>query len=214
MSRVGKKPILIPQGIDVKIEGEIIKVSGPKGELSREIRPEIKIELKDYNPPTASSHPDKSGRAPGKILLHASIETKKNKALWGLSRALLANMLKGVSEGYEKKLEIQGLGYKAQLRESQRRVEMNEVHRLPEENLLLYVGYSHPVEIKASPGIKFSVDKNIITVSGIDKELVGETSAVIRRVKPPEPYKGKGIRYLGEKIRKKMGKKAVAAGTK
>ena len=182
MSRVGKKPILIPQGIDVKIEGEIIKVSGSKGELSREIRPEIKIDIKE-----------------GKILLHASIETKKNKALWGLSRALLANMLKGVNEGYEKKLEIQGLGYKAQL---------------PEENLLLYVGYSHPVEIKAPPGIKFSVDKNIITVSGIDKELVGETSALIRRVKPPEPYKGKGIRYLGEKIRKKMGKKAVAAGTK
>ena len=91
---------------------------------------------------------------------------------------------------------------------------MNEVHRLPGENLLLYVGYSHPVEIKAPPGIKFSVDKNIITVSGIDKELVGETSALIRRVKPPEPYKGKGIRYLGEKIRKKMGKKAVATGTK
>ncbi len=199
MSRVGKKPILIPQGIDVKIEGQTIKVSGPKGELSREIRPEIKIDIKDYNPPTASSHPDKSGRAPGKIFLHLLIETKKNKALWGLSRALLANMLKGVNEGYEKKLEIQGLGYKAQL---------------PEENLLLYVGYSHPVEIKAPPGIKFSVDKNIITVSGIDKELVGEISAVIRRVKPPEPYKGKGIRYLGEKIRKKMGKKAVAAGTK
>src|SRR4030042_2308610 len=129
MSRVGKKPILIPQGIDVKIEGEIIKVSGPKGELSREIRPEIKIDIKE-----------------GKILLHISIETKKNKALWGLSRALLANLLKGVSEGYEKKLEIQGLGYKAQL---------------SEQNLLLYVGYSHPVEIKASPGIKFSVDKNI-----------------------------------------------------
>ena len=182
MSRVGKKPILIPQGIDVKIEGQTIKVSGPKGELSREIRPEIKIDIKE-----------------GKIFLHLLIETKKNKALWGLSRALLANMLKGVNDGYEKKLEIQGLGYKAQL---------------PEENLLLYVGYSHPVEIKASPGIKFSVDKNIITVSGIDKELVGETSAVIRRVKPPEPYKGKGIRYLGEKIRKKMGKKAVAAGTK
>jgi len=197
MSRVGKKPILIPQGIDVKIEGEIIKVSGSKGELSREIRPEIKIDIKE-----------------GKILLHASIETKKNKALWGLSRALLANMLKGVNEGYEKKLEIGGLGYKAQLPEPQRRVEMNEVHRLPGENLLLYVGYSHPVEIKAPPGIKFSVDKNIITVSGIDKELVGETSALIRRVKPPEPYKGKGIRYLGEKIRKKMGKKAVATGTK
>ena len=105
MSRVGKKPILIPQGIDVKIEGEIIKVSGSKGELSREIRPEIKIDIKE-----------------GKILLHASIETKKNKALWGLSRALLANMLKGVNEGYEKKLEIQGLGYKAQLPEPQRRV--------------------------------------------------------------------------------------------
>lgn len=182
MSRVGKKPILIPQGINVKIEGQTIKVSGSKGELSREIRPEIKIGIKE-----------------GKIFLHLPIETKKNKSLWGLSRALLANMLKGVNEGYEKKLEIQGLGYKAQL---------------PEENLLLYVGYSHPVEIKAPPGIKFSVDKNIITVSGIDKELVGETSAVIRRVKPPEPYKGKGIKYLGEKIRKKMGKKAVAAGTK
>ena len=197
MSRVGKKPILIPQGIDVKIEGEIIKVSGSKGELSREIRPEIKIDIKE-----------------GKIFLRLLIETKKNKALWGLSRALLANMLKGVNEGYEKKLEIGGLGYKAQLPEPQRRVEMNEVHRLPGENLLLYVGYSHPVEIKAPPGIKFSVDKNIITVSGIDKELVGETSALIRRVKPPEPYKGKGIKYLGEKIRKKMGKKAVATGTK
>ena len=197
MSRVGKKPILIPQGIDVKIEGEMIKVSGSKGELSREIRPEIKIDIKE-----------------GKIFLRLLIETKKNKALWGLSRALLANMLKGVNEGYEKKLEIGGLGYKAQLPEPQRRVEMNEVHRLPGENLLLYVGYSHPVEIKAPPGIKFSVDKNIITVSGIDKELVGETSALIRRVKPPEPYKGKGIRYLGEKIRKKMGKKAVATGTK
>jgi len=197
MSRVGKKPILIPQGIDVKIEGQTIKVSGSKGELSREIRPEIKIDIKE-----------------GKIFLRLLIETKKNKALWGLSRALLANMLKGVNEGYEKKLEIGGLGYKAQLPEPQRRVEMNEVHRLPGENLLLYVGYSHPVEIKAPPGIKFSVDKNIITVSGIDKELVGETSALIRRVKPPEPYKGKGIKYLGEKIRKKMGKKAVAAGTK
>ena len=197
MSRVGKKPILIPQGIDVKIEGQTIKVSGSKGELSREIRPEIKIDIKE-----------------GKIFLRLLIETKKNKALWGLSRALLANMLKGVNEGYEKKLEIGGLGYKAQLPEPQRRVEMNEVHRLPGENLLLYVGYSHPVEIKAPPGIKFSVDKNIITVSGIDKELVGETSALIRRVKPPEPYKGKGIRYLGEKIRKKMGKKAVATGTK
>jgi len=182
MSRIGKKPILIPQGVTVEAENQIIKVSGPKGNLSYEMHPEIKIEIKE-----------------GKVLLSPKMENKKTNALWGLTRALLANMIKGVNEGYEKKLEIEGLGFRAQM---------------SGENLSLNVGYSHPVEIKAPSGIKFLVEKNIITVSGINKELVGQTAAVIRNVKPPEPYKGKGIRYLGEKLRKKMGKKAVAAGAK
>lgn len=180
MSRVGKKPILISQGVQVKIEGQTIKISGPKGELSKEIPAEIKVEIKEEN-----------------ISLSPKIETKRTNALWGLTRAILANMLKGVTEGYEKKLGIEGLGFRAQL---------------SGDNLLLHVGYSHPVEIKAPPGIKFSVEKNIITVSGIDKELVGQIAANVRKVKPPEPYKGKGIKYVGEKIRKKLGKKAVAAG--
>lgn len=182
MSRVGKKPILIPQGVTIEIENQTIKISGPKGSLSYKIEPEIKIEIKD-----------------GQILLQPKTEGKRSNTLWGLTRALLNNMIKGVTDGYEKKLEIEGLGFRVQL---------------SGENLLLYVGYSHSVEIKAPSGIKFSVEKNIITVSGISKELVGQTAAVIRDVKPPEPYKGKGIRYAGEKIKKKMGKKAVATGAK
>jgi large subunit ribosomal protein L6 len=183
MSRVGKKPILIPQGVEVKIEDEIIKISGPKGELSQKIQPEIKVGLKQ-----------------GKVSLEClESETKKGKAIWGLSRALINNMIEGVTAGFEKKLEIEGLGFKGQL---------------SDDNLSLYVGFSHPVEIKAPPGIKFSLAKNIITVSGIDKQKVSQTAAVIRKIKPPEPYKGKGIRYAGEKIRKKVGKKAVAVGAK
>jgi len=129
----------------------------------------------------------------------SSIETKKTKAFWGTTRALLANMIKGVKEGYERKLEIEGLGFKA------------SVESGAPENLILYVGFSHPVKIKAPKDIKFLVEKNVITVSGIDKELVGQIAAKIRKVKPPEPYKGKGIRYLGEQIRRKVGKRVVAA---
>jgi len=180
MSRVGKKPILIPEGVEVKIEGQRVMVKGPKGELSREIRPEIKVEAKGKE-----------------IFLLPQIETKKTKALWGLTRALLANMIKGVTEGFEKKLEIEGIGFRASVEG---------------ENLVLYVGFTHPIRIKAPEGIKFSVEKNIITVSGVDKEIVSQIAAKIRKVKPPEPYKGKGIRYLGEVIRRKVGKKAVTAG--
>lgn len=182
MSRIGKKPILIPAGAEVKIEGHKITVKGPKGELSRETRPEIKIETRE-----------------GKIFVTSEIETKKTAAFWGLTRALLANMVKGVTEGYEKKLQIEGLGYKA---------------ILENDNLSLYVGFFHPVKIKTPPGIKFLVEKNIITISGIDKELVGQTSAIVRKVRPPEPYKGKGIKYVGEQLRKKLGKKAVTTGGK
>lgn len=179
MSRVGKKPILIPEGVEVKIEGQNVIVKGSKGELQKEIRPEIKVELKEK-----------------KLLVAPKKETKKTKAFWGLTRALIFNMLKGVTEGYEKKLEMKGVGYKA---------------NLEGEDLVLQVGFSHPVKIKKPEGINFLVEKNIITISGINKELVGQIAAKIRKVRPPEPYKGKGIRYLGEEVRRKPGKKVVTA---
>lgn len=177
MSRIGKKPILIPESVEVKIEDNRVVVKGPKGELQREVRPEIKVEVKE-----------------GKVLVTPQKETKKTNAFWGLTRALIFNMLKGVTEGYEKKLQMEGVGYKA---------------NLEEEGLILQVGFSHPVKIKKTEGIKFLVEKNIITVSGIDKELVGQVAAKIRKVRPPEPYKGKGIRYLGEEVRRKAGKKVA-----
>ena len=178
MSRVGKQPIKIPQDVEVKIEGQRVTVKGPKGELFREVRPEVKVELKE-----------------GELLVSPQKETKETRAFWGLSRALLANLVQGVTEGFEKKLEIRGVGYRASLEG---------------EDLNLKVGFSHPVKIKKPEGIIFSVDKEVITVSGIDKELVGEMAAKIRKIRPPDPYKGKGIRYLGEVVRKKEGKKAVA----
>jgi len=177
MSRIGKKPILIPKGVDVKIEGDLVKVKGPKGELSQKIRPEIKIEINK-----------------GKIFVSPRIETKKTKALWGLTRTLLSNNIKGVVEGYEKKLQIEGLGYKA---------------GIEGENLILRVGFSHLVKFEPPQEIKLVVDKNIITVSGASKELVGQVAAKIRKIRPPEPYKGKGIRYLGEVVKIKPGKKVV-----
>lgn len=179
MSRVGKKPIEIPKGVEVKIEGNKVIGRGPKGELSQKILPEMKVELREE-----------------KIFVLPQMETKKTKALWGLTRALIANLIFGVMEGYEKKLEIQGLGYRASIEG---------------EDLILQVGFTHPVKIKTPEGIKFSVEKNIITVSGIDKELVGQIAAKIRKVRKPEPYKGKGIRYLGELVRRKAGKKAATA---
>jgi len=177
MSRIGKKPILIPEDVEVKIEGKTVIIKGPKGELSKEIRPEIKIEIKE-----------------NKIFISLQTETKQNRALWGLTRSLLANIIKGVKEGFEKKLEIEGIGYRA---------------ILSGENLELFVGFTHPVKIKTPKDIKFSVEKNVITVSGVDKELVGQIAAQIRKVRPPEPYKGKGIRYQGELVRRKVGKRAV-----
>jgi len=177
MSRVGKKPILIPEGVEVKIEKNIIKVKSEKGELQREVRPEIGVEIKE-----------------GKIFVLPRIQTKQTTPLWGTTRAIIANMIKGVKEGYEKKLEIEGLGFKATL-------EGND--------LILSVGFSQPVKIKSPAGIKISVEKNIISVSGIDKELVGQMASKIRKTKPAEPYKGSGIKYVGEVIRRKAGKKVV-----
>jgi large subunit ribosomal protein L6 len=177
MSRIGKKPILIPGEVKVEIKDQILKVIGKKGELKKEIPPDLKVEIKE-----------------NQIFLSPLTQTKKVKALWGTFRALIFNMIEGVSKGFEKKLEVLGLGYRA---------------FLEGENLVLQVGFTHPIKIEPPPGIKFSVEKNVITVWGIDKELVGQVAAKIRKVRPPEPYKGTGIRYLGERIRRKVGKRAV-----
>ncbi len=177
MSRIGKKPIPIPEGVEVKIEGNTVVVKGSKGELSREIPSEIKVETKE-----------------GQVLLSPTKEDRKTRAFWGMARALIYNMVKGVTEGFQKTLELQGVGFRAEMQE---------------DKLVLNVGYSHSVTINIPSSVDVSVEKNIITISGIDKELVGQTAATIRRVKPPEPYKGKGIRYQGEQVRMKEGKKAA-----
>jgi large subunit ribosomal protein L6 len=182
MSRIGKKPIVIPQGVEITVEDSKVHVKGPKGELWRAVRPEVNVSVEG-----------------GKILvsLHPTVTLKKDKkapALWGLTRALIQNMVKGVTEGFEKKLELVGIGYRASLEG---------------EDLVLNVGFTHPVKVKKPEGIKFSVEKNIVSVTGIDKELVGQIAAKIRKIRPPEPYKGKGIRYVGEVVRKKLGKKAA-----
>jgi len=200
MSRIGKKPIEIPKDVEVKIEDDTVIVKGPKGELQKKIRPEIRVEI---NPVRDSENREKSkkerisnGVKENEILVSPEKETKKTNAFWGLTRTLVSNMVKGVTEGYEKKLEIQGVGYKA---------------NLEGEDLILRVGFSHPVKIDKVEGIEFSVEKSIVTVSGINKELVGQIAAKIRKIRPPEPYKGKGIRYVGEDVRRKAGKKVVAA---
>ena len=190
MSRIGKKPIQIPEGVEVKIKDNLISVKGPKGELSREIRPEVKVEIKGKEihvlPKKEIPEGSRSSGTYG--------AGKKTKAIWGLTRALIFNIVKGVTSGFEKKLEMQGIGFNASVQEGE---------------LILNVGFSHPVKIKIPQGLNISVEKNIITVSGIDKELVGQTASTIRKVRPAEPYKGKGIRYLGEIIRRKVGKKVV-----
>ncbi len=179
MSKIGKLPVQIPQGVTVNIaEGEI-EIIGPKGNLKFQFRPEIKIEVKQ-----------------DQIQVTRKFETKFAKALHGLTRSVIANMVKGVLEGHEKTLELVGVGYRATKQG---------------ENLVLNVGYSHPVVINQLPGIQIDTKENKIIVSGPDKVLVGETAAKIRRVRPPEPYKGKGIKYLGEYIRRKAGK-ALKAG--
>lgn len=180
MSRIGKQPILIPQGVDVEIQETSIKIKGPKGELFLEFDPKIKV-TKEEN--------------------YIKVEPKDNpkakniKSLWGTYRSLINNMIIGVTKGYEKKLELRGVGYKASID--------------GQGNLILEVGYSHPVTVKKEEGIEFSVEKNIVSVKGIDKQKVGEMAARIRKVRPPEPYKGSGIRYLGEKVKMKLGKKAA-----
>ena len=179
MSRIGKQPIPIPSGVSATVAGRSVTITGPRGSLSRVTRPEVSLRVE--------------GSA---ILVTPLGESRKTPAYWGLTRALVAGMVEGVSKGFEKKLEIEGIGYRA---------------ALDQGALQISIGFSHPVRVDPPAGISFSVDKNTVTISGIDKELVGDTAASIRHVRPPEPYKGKGIRYAGEIIKRKAGKKAVAS---
>jgi len=175
MSRIGKMPVAVPSGVDVKIDGSNVTVKGPKGELHRVFNERVSFETGD-----------------GELNVTRPDDARESKALHGLSRALLNNMVVGVSEGFRKDLEIQGVGYRAALKGS---------------DIELQVGYSHSVLVAAPDGITFEVpEPTKISVSGIDKEKVGQVAANIRKVRPPEPYKGKGIRYAGEYVRRKAGK--------
>src|SRR5881275_316962 len=176
MSRIGKNPIDVPAGVIVAIDPGRVTVSGPKGELRQQVPPRMEI-----------AHED------GTITVSRPTERGEDRALHGLTRTLIANMVEGVTNGFEKRLEIQGVGYRAALSGS---------------NLELQVGYSHPVRITPRQGIEFEVPAPTqVIVRGIDKQLVGQTAAEIRKVRPPEPYKGKGIRYEGEYVRRKVGKR-------
>jgi len=179
MSRIGKLPVPVAKGVTVEISGRDVKVKGPKGELSRSFPEGITLSLDD-----------------SQVTVGRADEEKRTRALHGLSRTLLANMVVGVSDGFTKTLELQGVGYRAQQ---------------AGEKVTLAVGYSHPVEIVPPPGIQLEVEgNNRVHVRGIDKELVGQVAADIRKVRKPEPYKGKGIRYLGERVRRKAGKAGKA----
>ncbi len=175
MSRVGKKPIEIPAGVTVLINGKEITVKGPKGELKHTVNPEITVTQEN-----------------GVINITAELDCKETGALWGLARALLANMIIGVTEGFEKKLELVGVGYRTSA---------------AGKGLTLALGYSHAINFPAPEGINLSVEENkTITVSGIDKQLVGQTAAKIRAFRKPEVYKGKGVKYVGEIVKTKPGK--------
>lgn len=180
MSRLGKKPVQIPEGVVVRIEDDSIFIKGPKGELTQKIHPSVLIQQKDNCLLFKVKNP----------------KEKKQKALWGLFQRLVSNMVIGVTQGNEKRLELIGVGYRAQV-EGQK--------------LILSVGFSHPVEFILPDQIEVKIEKNVIIISGVNKKLVGETAAQIRKIRKPEPYKGTGIRYFGEVIRKKAGKKAVSA---
>jgi large subunit ribosomal protein L6 len=177
MSRIGKQPIPVPSGVEITIEPELVKVKGPKGELSERVS--RSMEVKQEN---------------GEILVARPTDRGEHRALHGLTRSLIANMVEGVTNGFEKRLEIQGVGYRAQLQG---------------KKLVLALGYSHPIEMDAPEGVDFEVPQPTrVIVRGISKQVVGEVAANIRKARPPEPYKGKGIRYEGEYVMRKVGKRA------
>lgn len=175
MSRIGKAPVTIPAGVDIKVEGNVVTVKGPKGQLTREISKDMTVTIEN-----------------GALRVTRPSDERTHKALHGLTRTLIANMIEGVTKGYSRSLELVGTGYRAAKAGSK---------------LTLQVGFSHPVEFEAPAGIEFAVTgTNAVTVNGIDKEVVGQVAANIRAVRPPEPYLGKGIKYAGEVIRRKEGK--------
>jgi large subunit ribosomal protein L6 len=190
MSRIGKKPITIPQGVKVAIDGQNIKVTGPKGELNFRHRSAVEVAKTDTDSSLGSQE----------ILVKLKRDDNFGQSVHGTTRSIIANMVTGVTQGFSKKLDFFGVGFKAEAREEEGK-----------KKLILTLGFSHPVEIVAPENIEFKVEKNVITVSGIDKEKVGEVAAHIKRIKPVEPYKGKGIKYIDEVVRRKVGK-AVERG--
>ena len=183
MSRIGRLPIAVPSGVDVTIDGRQVTIKGPKGELTRELHPDMTVVRED-----------------GSIVVRRPTEQKQHKQLHGLTRTLVNNMVVGVTTGYRKPLEITGVGYRAAL-----------VGR----KLQLNLGYSHPIEIEPPPGVSFELENPTrLTVVGIDKELVGQIAARVRSTRKPEPYKGKGVRYAGEQVRRKAGKAGKIGGKK
>jgi large subunit ribosomal protein L6 len=177
MSRIGKQPIAIPDGVDVEVKPGMVKVKGPKGELTQVVSREMKVAVEN-----------------GTLTVERPTDRGEHRALHGLTRSLIANMVQGVTEGYERRLEIQGVGYRAQLKG---------------KALEMSLGFSHPVTVQAPDGIEFEVPQPTeVVVRGIDKQLVGEMAARVRKNRPPEPYKGKGVRYAGEHVPRKVGKRA------
>ncbi|MDA0364321.1 MAG: 50S ribosomal protein L6 [Chloroflexi bacterium] len=175
MSRVGRKPIVVPPGVEVAVDGSECRVKGPKGQLTQEIHNDVRVSVDG-----------------GEVVVTRASDQPEHRALHGLTRALIQNMVIGVTDGFRKSLELQGTGYRAQLQGS---------------SLLLNVGFSHPVEMKPIDGATFEVETpTLLHISGVDKQVVGQQAALVRRVRPPEPYHGKGIRYRGEQIRLKAGK--------
>jgi large subunit ribosomal protein L6 len=183
MSRIGNRPVPVPKGVTVEIDGQTVRVKGPRGNLEQSFRPDVSIEQQD-----------------GQIIVARPVDTKTVRALQGLTRTLINNMVVGVTEGYTRQLEISGVGYRA----------------AKEGNtLVLALGFSHPVRVEPPSGITFNVETPTrVSVSGIDKQMVGEQAAQIRKLKPPEPYKGKGIIFQGERIRRKAGKAGKVGGKK
>jgi len=183
MSRIGRMPITVPSGVTVSIKKSKVTVSGPKGELSRSLNPEMTITQQDNS-----------------IVVSRPSDNKEHRSFHGLTRSLLANMVTGVSSGFDKYLEIVGVGYRAEQ---------------AGDKLVIRIGYSHPVEVTPLPGVSLAAEgTNRIKVAGIDREAVGEMAARIRKIRPPDAYKGKGIRYAGEKVRLKPGKAGKAIGNK
>lgn len=183
MSRIGKKPILIPSGVDVSVEGQTVTVKGPKGTLTKSVHPHVVVSIEDMDGAKAVTIAVKNADSVG------------DRAQWGTARANLANLVRGVTEGFSRSLEVNGVGFRVNVQG---------------KNVVMNLGFSHDVNFALPEGVVATVDKNVLTIAGMDREVVGQTAARIRKLKVPEPYKGKGIKYTDEVVRRKAGKAAKA----